>query len=79
LYRDTAPVPFSNFIYRDYFSAVYQTCTAIAPALNKICTMMAKSTPYLACHRDNFPTKVPGPVARWLRQVTQPAFIAGPL
>jgi len=39
---------------------------------------MAKSTPYLSCHRDNFPAKVPGLVAGWLRQVTQPPFIAGP-
>jgi hypothetical protein len=79
LYRDTAPVPFSKFIYRDNFPVVYQTCTAIAPALNKICTMTAKSTPYLSCHRDYFPAKVPGQVAGWLRQVTQPPFIAGPL
>jgi hypothetical protein len=41
--------------------------------------MTAKSTPYLSCHRDNFPAKVPGPVAGCLRQVTQPPFIAGPL
>jgi hypothetical protein len=72
-------VPFSNFIYRDYFSAAYQTCTATAPAPKKICTRTAKSTPYLSCHRDNFSAKVPGPVAGWLRQVTQPPFIAGPL
>jgi hypothetical protein len=79
LNRDTAPVPFPGFIYRDYFPAVYQTYTAIAPARNKNCTMMAKSTPYLSCHRDNSSAKVPGPVAGWLRQVTQPPFIAGPL
>jgi hypothetical protein len=41
--------------------------------------MMAKSTPYLACHRDSLPTKVLGLEAGWLRQVTQPPFIAGPL
>jgi hypothetical protein len=76
LYRDTAPVLFSNFIYRDYIPTVYQTCTAITPAPNKVCTMTAKSTPYLSCHRDNFPAKAPGPVAGWLRQVTQPPFIA---
>jgi hypothetical protein len=70
---------FSGFIYRDYFPAVYQTCTATAPARNKTCTRTAKSTPYLSCHRDNFLAKVPGPVAGWLRQVTQPPFIAGPL
>ena len=55
-------------------------CTATAPAPNKNCTIPdsyreAKSTPYLSCHRDSFPAKVPGPpdsyrVARWLRQVT---------
>jgi hypothetical protein len=72
-------VPFSNFIYRDYFLTVYQTCTVITPAPNKNCTMMAKSTPYLSCHRDKFLPKVPGPDAGWLRQVTQPPFIAGPL
>jgi hypothetical protein len=60
LYRDTAPVPFSNFIYRDYFPAVYQTFTAIAPAPNKTCTMTAKSTPFLSCHRDNFSAKETG-------------------
>jgi len=79
LYRDTAPVPFSCIIYREKYPAVYQTCTATAPARNKICTRTAKSTPYLSCHRDNFPAKVSGPVAGWLRQVTQPPFIAGPL
>jgi hypothetical protein len=41
--------------------------------------MTAKSTPYLSCHRDYFPAKVTGPEAGWLRQVTQPPFIAGPL
>jgi hypothetical protein len=72
-------VPFLSFVYRDYFPAVYQTCTATAPAPNKICTWTAKSKPDLSCHRDNFLAKVPGPVAGWLRQVTQPLFIAGPL
>jgi hypothetical protein len=79
LNRDTAPLPFSNFIYRDKYSSTYKACTAIAPVPNNICTVMAKSTPYLSCHRDNFLAKVPGPVAGWLRQVTQPPFIAGPL
>jgi len=60
LHRDTAPVPFPIFIYRDYFLAVYQTCTATAPVCNKICTMTAKSTPYLSCHRDSYLPKVPG-------------------
>jgi hypothetical protein len=79
LHRDTAPVPFPNFIYRDYFPAVYKAYTATAPAPDKIHTWTAKSTPYLSCHRDNFTAKVPGPVAGCLRQVTQPPFIAGPL
>jgi hypothetical protein len=79
LYHDAAPVPISNFIYLEKDPAVYQTCTATAPALYKICTMIAKSTPYLSYHRDNFPAKVPGEVTGWLRQVTQPPFIAGPL
>jgi hypothetical protein len=48
-HRDTAPVPFLGFIYRDHFPAVNQTCTATppslryggqsAPARNKTCTM----------------------------------------
>jgi hypothetical protein len=39
--------------------------------------MTAKNTPYLSCHRDNFPAKVPGLVAGWLRQVTrQPCNLA---
>ena len=78
LYRDTAPVPFSNFIYREKYSAIYQTCTAIAPARNKICTGTAKSTPYLSCTGTYFCLKYQDP-ARMLRQVTQPPFIAGPL
>jgi hypothetical protein len=78
-YRDTSPVPFLSFVYRDYISSIYQTCTATAPARNKICTWTAKSTPYLSCHRDSYLPKAPGPVAGWLRQVTQPPFIAGPL
>jgi hypothetical protein len=40
---------------------------------------MSKSAPYLSCHRDYFSAKAPGPVAGWLRQVTQPPHIAGPL
>ena len=79
LYRDTAPVPFTKLIYREKYPATYKTCTATSPAPDKIRTQTAKSTPYLSCHRDNFPAKVPGPVAGWLRQVTQPPFIAGPL
>jgi len=54
LHRDTAPVPFLSFVYRDYLPSVYLTCTAIAPAPKKICTWTAKSTPYLSCHRIAF-------------------------
>jgi len=32
--------------------------------------MMAKTTPYPSCHRDNYLAKVPGYVAGWLRRVT---------
>jgi hypothetical protein len=76
LYRETALVRFSNFFYRDSITTTYKNCTAIAPAHNKNCAMTAKNAPYLSCHRDNFLPKVPGPVAGWLRQVTQPPFIA---
>jgi len=41
--------------------------------------MTAKNAPYPACHRDYFSAKAPGQVAGWLRQVTQPPHIAGPL
>lgn len=71
--------PFIKFVYPDKFPATYKPCTAIAHSGNKPCTRTAKSTPYLSCHRDNFPAKVPGLVAGWLRQVTQPPFIAGSL
>ena len=77
--RHCASAHLPIFMYRDNFSATYKTCTATTPERNKNCTRMAKSTPYLSCHRDNFPAKVPGPVTGWLRQVTQPPFIAGPL
>lgn len=79
LYRDTAPVPFSSIIYREKDPAVYKTCTATAPARNKICTWTAVSTPYLSYHQCNFSAKAPGHVAGWLRRVTQPPFISEPL
>ena len=79
LYRDAAPVHFSNIVYREKDTAIYQTCTATAPARNKIHTRTAKSTPYLSCHRESILPKVPGPGTGWLRQVTQPPHIAGPL
>ena len=31
---------------------------------------MTKTAPYPSRHRDNFPAKVPGLLAGWLRQVT---------
>jgi hypothetical protein len=80
LYRDTAPVHFTMFIYREKDSITSKLCTAIptsqsyvgqsTQALTKICTGMAKSTPYPPCltgvsqaglHRDIFLPKVPGP------------------
>jgi len=79
LRRETAPVPFLSIIYREKDPAVYQTCTATAPERNKIRTRKAKSTPYLSCHRESLSAKAPGPETGWLRQATQPPFIAGPL
>jgi len=60
-------------------SARYKACTAIAPASEKTCTMTAKTAPYPSRHRDSFLPKAPGQVPGWLRRVTQPPFIAGPL
>jgi hypothetical protein len=93
LYRDTAPVPATNFVtgdnpdsYRD--AAPTKLCTAIAPALNKICTMTAKTTPYPPCtvtlrSAQGFWLKYQVPIAigtaRCLSRVTQPPHIAGPL
>ena len=74
-----APLAFTSLIYMDNFSDIYKNCTATAPALSKICTRTAKSAPYLSCHLDSLSAKVPGQVAGWLRQVTQPPYIAGPL
>jgi hypothetical protein len=45
LYRDAAPVPFANFLCRDYLQAVYQACTAITPAPNKNCAMPTFAQP----------------------------------
>jgi hypothetical protein len=78
-YRDAAPVHFSKPVTGDRNSSLYKVCTAIPPAPNKICAITATTAPYLSCHRDSFLAKAPGPVAGWLRQVTQPPFIAGPL
>ena len=78
-HRDAAPMPFSKPVTGDSNCTRYKVCTAIAPASEKTCTMTAKTAPYLSCHRDSYLPKVPGPVAGWLRQVTQPPFIAGPL
>jgi hypothetical protein len=88
LYRDTAPVPATNFVtgdnpdsYRD--AAPTKLCTAIAPALNKICTMTAKTTPYPPCtvtlrSAQGFWLKQQD-ITLCLRRVTQPPHIAGPL
>jgi hypothetical protein len=55
------------------------TSTAIAPVLNKDSTMIAKSAPWFARHRDYLPAKVPGLLIGWLRKPTLTHFIAGPL
>ena len=78
MYRDASPMPFSKLITGDDNRTRYKICTAIAPASEKTCAMTAKTAPYPARHRDSNSAKAPGPVAGWLRQVTQPPFIAGP-
>jgi hypothetical protein len=88
LNRDTAPVPFHSFIYRDYFPAVYQTCTATPPALrfggqsapacNKTCTRTAKSTPCSPLPSIGTIT-ISASCYHDRRRATQPPFIAGPL
>jgi len=78
-YRDAAPMHFSKLFSGDNNSTRYKGSTAIAPASDKTCTMTAKTAPYPSRHRDSFPAKVPGQVPGWLRRVTQPPFIAGPL
>jgi len=40
--------------YRDSFPSVNTICTAIAPASNKMFTMMAKTTPWLLASRDYY-------------------------
>ena len=78
-YRDAAPMPFIKPVTDDDNSARYKNCTAIAPAPEKTCALTAKTAPYPSRHRDGFLPKAPGQVAGWLRRVTQPPFIAGPL
>ena len=78
LYRDTAPVPATKFVTGDKFVAPIKTCTAIAPAPNKICIMTAKKCAIPSLHRDSFLAKVPGSCPDAGR-VTQPPHIAGPL
>jgi len=53
LYRETAPLPFSNIGYRDYFPSTYKNCIATEPACNKNSAMMAKTTPWLLASRDH--------------------------
>jgi hypothetical protein len=81
LYRDAAPVPFTNFIYREKHLAIYQTCTATAPVFYKICTMTAKSAPYLPCTGTIFGPAGAGyqDPAQMLRQVTLTTPTTGPL
>ena len=54
LYRDTAPVPATNFVTGDKYAAPIKLCTATAPELNKICTMTAKTRAKPSLHRDSF-------------------------
>jgi hypothetical protein len=78
LYRDAAPVTFTSFIYREKYPAIYQTCTATAPAPNKPRTRTAKSAPYLPCTGTNSRLKYQDS-ARMLRQVTLTTPTTGPL
>ena len=78
LHRDTAPVPFSNFSYREKYTAVYQTSTATAPAPNKIRTWTAKSTP-CSPHPSTGTLTLETSCYHDRRRATQPPFIAGPL
>jgi hypothetical protein len=71
LHRDKF-LPPRQFVPRHCASALHQlcnrgqihgsdkNCTAIAPALNKIYTMTAKTRAIPSLHRDNFLAKVPG-------------------
>jgi hypothetical protein len=65
-------LPLSNLVPRSHLFTI-----KLVPSADSY--RQAKSTPYLSCHRDLLPAKVPGSVAGWLRQVPQPTFIAGPL
>jgi hypothetical protein len=47
--------------------------------VNQLRTWTAKTAPWLPRHRDNYSSKVHGPVTGWLRQPTLTYFIAGPL
>jgi hypothetical protein len=79
-YRDTAPVSIYQLSApREILGHLSKLYRDRASALVKFVHGRQKHVPYLSCHRDNFPAKVPGPVTGWLRQVTQPPFIAGPL
>ena len=49
LYRDTAPVPLTNILYRDSFPAPIKLVPRHAPCFNKTCTRTAKTTPYPPC------------------------------
>jgi len=72
-----APFSFTGALHRDLISATYLNCTAIAPELNKTCTMMAKTAPYPPGTGTTFWLKYQDP-ARMRRRVTQPPHIAGP-
>jgi len=78
LYHDAAPVPVTSFIYREKYPVINKTFTATAPALNKICTITAKSAPHLPCTGINYRLKYQDP-ARMLRQVTLTTPTTGPL
>jgi hypothetical protein len=71
LYRDTAPVPPTDFVTGDKFAApiklvppllLYKSgAGATLVMLNIICTRTAKTRAIPSLHRDSFLAKVPGP------------------
>jgi hypothetical protein len=77
LYRDTAPVPTTNYVTGDKFAAPIKLVPTLV-ILNKLCAWTAKSAPYPPCTVTVLWLKYQD-AARMLRRVTQPPFIAGPL
>ena len=74
-----APLPFTNFIYLDYFLPFSNFVPRPRLHSLKFVPRRQKHAPYLSCHRDYFSAKATGQMAGWLRQVTLTPSTAGPL